>query len=268
MTTVGQLPRRVVRFVFRDRVMAIRGEGGRRFHFRPAEHPGFLRGTRRVEAEILRQWRAMLGENEIIFDVGANIGFTAQRFHALQGGRCRLWAFEPLPRNAAVLRLNAAELGADVAVVEAAVGNRAGDVEFEDNVEHGSLSRLADVDRRDSGDGMWDRHRRIVVPMITLDGFCEQTPGARPTFLKLDVEGAGHWALDGARRMLAACRPVISCSYHSREEGDGVAAIARELGYREVAVGPAGELSWTDRTRWGNFIHPDSPAAGRVGRVG
>lgn len=256
--------RRLVRLAFRDRMIAIRGEADRPFHFRPAEHPGFLRGTRRVEAEIRRQWQALLGEDETIFDVGANIGFTVQRFCALQGGRCRVWAFEPLARNAGVLRENVRELGGDIVVVEAAVGNHDGQATFEDNVAHGALSHLAAVEGLKRPDALWKERREIVVPVIRLDTYCRQHPEARPTFLKIDVEGAGHWVMEGARETLAAGMPAISCSYHTRDESAGVEGVARELGYRGVDVGPDGGLFWSEGSRWGNFIHPDSARAARV----
>lgn len=58
-------------------------------------------------------------------------------------------------------------------------------------------------------------------------------PGFRPPeFIKVDVEGHGTAALQGAHATLAQARPRLLISLHSPEETNGTAALLEPLGYR------------------------------------
>src|SRR4030095_2870708 len=91
--------RKAIRFAFGRRTIAIRGESGVPLRFPPSEYPSLLLGLRAYEPEMKKRWQAILSSSEVIFDIGANIGITAQRFHAILKGKCDIYAFEPLPRN-------------------------------------------------------------------------------------------------------------------------------------------------------------------------
>ena len=252
----------MIRRVFGASIVPVRGEAGTALWFQPAEHPSLLMGPRRVEAQIARDWSALLRPDDVVFDVGANIGFTVQRFYGLLNGRCRIWAFEPLPRNIAILKRNTRKLSGRVVVVESAVGDRNGTAVFRDNRHHGSLSRLGELGTTHPALAQfWDDFREIEVPIVTLDSFVAASPGVAPSFLKLDVEGAGHLVLKGATRVLAQARPVVSCSYHVDEERRGVAAILAQHGYRGVARTGAGITWCSPDASTGNFVHPQDARA-------
>jgi FkbM family methyltransferase len=259
---VGAL-RWIIRSVFRDTLIKVRGESATPLWFFPSEYPILLLGPARVERDIGREWSRLLRQDEIIFDIGANIGLTAQRFFALLGGRCRIWAFEPLPRNADLLARNVAALANTVQTVRCAVGDRDGTVTLTDNRRHGGLSRLQQVSATSTDDAaFWRDTVNVEVPLITLDSFVATGGGIRPSFIKLDVEGAAHWALHGAARMLSDCKPVISCSFHSIEERSGVVEVLRGLGYRGVAFDAQSNIKWCDpEESTGNFVHPADPRA-------
>jgi len=258
------LQRRLLRFVFRDRLMQRRGEAGQRIWFRPAESPSLLRGLSRWEPEQARDWRALARPGDVIYDVGANIGLAVHRFFGLLGGKCAVVAFEPIPRNAELLERNVQCFGEAVAVVRAAVGDREGTITFRQNLEHGALSARADVALAERDADFWHAQAQVEVPMLTLDAFAARG-GPRPDFVKLDVEGAGHWAFRGATSLLREARPVLSCSLHNREESDGILEVVRALGYRGVAVRPDGSTAWCAlEEAAGNYVHPDGPKAARV----
>jgi FkbM family methyltransferase len=253
---VGSL-RWLLRQVFHDATVPIRGEAGIALWFRPAEYPSFLLGAGRVEGSIARDWSALLRPDDAIFDVGANIGFTVQRFYGLLKGRCRIWAFEPLPRNVALLERNTRKLRERVVVVASAVGDRDGKALFSDNRRHGSLSRLRELGAvKASVAAFWDDVQDIEVPMVTLDRFVATTGGAQPSFLKLDVEGAGHLVLKGAARVLEQFRPVVSCSYHTDDERHGVTGLLAQHGYRGVVRHGAAFAWCRPEESTGNFVHP------------
>lgn len=257
---VGAL-RWVIRSVFRDAVIQVRGESRTPLWFFPSEYPILLLGPARVERDIGREWSRLLRPDEIIFDIGANIGFTAQRFFALLGGRCRIWAFEPLPRNADLLERNVAALAGTVQTVRCAVGDSDGTVMLTDNRRHGGLSRLQQLSSTNGDDAaFWRDTVNVEVPQVALDNFVASAGGIRPSFIKLDIEGAAHWALQGAARTLSDCKPVVSCSFHSPEERSGVVEALRSHGYRGVAIDAKLNITWCDlQASTGNFAHPSDP---------
>jgi len=251
----------LVRGVFRGAVVPLWGEAGVLW-IRPAEYPSLLLGPSRAEPTIAREWRRLLRPGEVIFDVGANIGFTAQRFHALLGGACRIWAFEPLARNVELLRRNVHKLGTSVTVVPVAVGEQDGTTLLRDNHHHGGLSRLRSLEIRPEHVGFWSDAHDVQVPLVSLDSYVAVNPDARPTFIKLDVEGAGHWVMRGARQTIERDRPLVSCSFHSKEERDGILEVLEGSGYQGVEVDADGTCTLRPLAEGsGNFLHPEDRRA-------
>jgi FkbM family methyltransferase len=259
---VGLL-RWLIRQVFRGAIVPLPGEANTVLWSRPSEYPSLLLGPRRIEAEIAREWAVLLRAGEVIFDIGANIGFTVQRFYALLGGRCRIWAFEPMPRNLELLERNVSRLRGTTTIVRSAVGDRDGSVRLSDNLHHGGLSRLDSLGPilpRDAS--FWKTSNEIDVPILTLDTFMAESSDLRPSFIKVDVEGAGYLVINGARQVLAQHKPVISCSFHSDEEQYGVLGVLEEHGYGGVVIGLDGTCRWCDlRASTGNYVHPEDERA-------
>jgi len=130
---------------------------------------------------------------DVVYDVGAHIGFfsvCAARLGAV------VYAFEPVPENAARLRENVSLNDLEIHVVEAAVWGEDGSVEL--------VPGDSDFESRAApGTG---------VPSVSLDSFAEREP--EPALIKVDVEGAETEVLRGARRILAQARPVLVCELH------------------------------------------------------
>ncbi|HYV65608.1 MAG TPA: FkbM family methyltransferase, partial [Myxococcales bacterium] len=243
-----------IRTAFGRRVFVRTSEAGVPFRFRPAEYPSLLQGPFHIEADLRLRWIALLRPADRIFDVGANIGLTVHRLFSICRGDCEIVAFEPLPRNLELLRLNVAALRQErVRIVETAVGAQEGTAAFEDNVDHGALSRLEAVADA-SALALRKRLRTVEVPVTTLDSFIAAHPEAPPAFVKLDVEGAAHLVLMGARQMLALLRPALSCSYHSRQEQDGVVAAVRAAGYVGLSFGAGGIRRCEPEESKGEFL--------------
>ena len=255
-THLAQGARAVIRHTYGARPRTIRGEGGLPLEFCPTDYPSLLLfGLRRFEPELVDRWRALLRPHDVIFDVGSNIGITVQRFSALLDGRCEIHAFEPIPRNLELLRRNVAPLGAHVTVIDAAVGDADGETIMHDNLSHGGLSRLggiqpfSDDDRR-----LWEAYAAVPVRLLTLDGYCAAR-GYAPTFVKIDVEGAGGRVLSGAMDTLHRHQPTVTASIHSTSERDTMLRILQACGYRGIRVAPHG-LRWCALTDAEDFAHP------------
>ena len=142
----------------------------------------------------------------VIFDVGANVGVTAQRYRALYP-RAEIHCFEPFP--ASFVKLSAA-LSADARAtlhplaLSSARGNAVLNVNR--NAETNSLLPSDARAVRYWGDGLLETERKLEVAVQTLDGFCAERSIARVDVLKLDVQGAEYSVLEGADELLSARR--------------------------------------------------------------
>ena len=79
--------------------------------------------------------------------------------------------------------------------------------------------------------------RPIAVHTVVLDDLVASGQLRPPNFIKVDVEGHAHKALAGARRTLAAKRPVLIVAIHSEPEIRGVLDLLTPLGYEHTSVG-------------------------------
>jgi len=158
-----------------------------------------------------------------------------------------------------LLRQNVDGLNRCVHVIASAVGNETGQIQFEDNLNHGALSRIHRFTATPENErSFWTQTNHVKVDVVTLDRFCAEHSDTAPTFVKLDVEGAGHLVLQGATAVLNRHKPAWSCSFHSPEERNGIIQSLSSHGYRGIQLTPGGSLSWCGLDETTEFGHPDS----------
>jgi FkbM family methyltransferase len=148
------------------------------------------------ERNVQRVLRENVSAGDVVYDVGAHIGFfsvCAARLGA------KVFAVEPVAASAVRLRRNAALNDADIEVVAAAAWDETASVEL----VAGEWPQQA---RTAAGEG---------IPTITLDKLAERD--RPPTLIKLDVEGAEAQVLRGAQRILADQRPLVVCELHGEQ---------------------------------------------------
>lgn len=139
-----------------------------------------------------------LSDSERYIDLGAYKGDTIDSFLGMTKGRFDvIHAFEPDPKNFAALKKHSAELKyKNIFLHEYAVSNKTGNECFQ-----GLGGRASHL----SGEG-------YNVSCMRLDDMQE----LKPTFIKMDVEGAEEKALLGAARTIAEYRPKMQISlYHN-----------------------------------------------------
>jgi len=148
-----------------------------------------------------RRFCEAVSPGDVIFDVGAAIGYYTMLGAWCVGADGFVLAVEPDPKNAAFVRghLAANRLG-NARLMETAVGAAPGNVRFESRCGSGT-GRLSD-----SGD--------LTVAVTTIDIMVRQT-GLRPNCIKIDVEGAEEQVLEGAAQTLSTIRPSLFLSVHS-----------------------------------------------------
>jgi len=172
------------------------------------------------EREQTALFRQLLAPGDIVGDIGANVGYYTLLAARLLGGRGRIVAFEPEPRNAAFLRRHAAvnRAARKLAQVEqAAVGAANGTARFSAGTGSGT-GHLAD-----GGE--------LEVRMVKLDDYLAAEKLA-PTHLKIDVEGAECDVLCGAMETLRRHRPTIFLSTHGPTPHAACMKLLGELDYR------------------------------------
>src|SRR6476659_8519291 len=142
----------------------------------------------------------------VIFDVGANVGATAQRYRALypQGA---IHCFEPYPPSFEAL---SEALSADslVSLHRLALSSARGSgvLNVNRNAETNSLLPSDAHAAQYWGEGLLETLSKVEVALQTLDGFCDEHSIARIDVLKLDVQGAEYSVLEGADALLSAQR--------------------------------------------------------------
>lgn len=173
-------------------------------------------GTYELKKQIA--FESLVSQGDVVYDVGANVGFYTLLASVLVGPSGCVVAFEPFNANLHYLRrhleLNSAE---NVQVVSAAVTATGGDVTF----EPGSNRTTGRVSR--SG--------RLQVRGMSLDSGCRGGRFPPPSVIKIDVEGGEADVLRGAKDILKAHRPVIFLATHGFESHETCCAILRTLDY-------------------------------------
>jgi FkbM family methyltransferase len=125
-----------------------------------------------------------------VLDVGANIGIYTRFFASLVGPNGKIVAFEPEPRNFALLERAIAGLP-QVTAVQAAVASRSGEVML-------FVADNLNVDHHICNGG--EGRRALKVPSIAIDDYVK--PGERVDIIKMDIQGAELLALAGTERVL------------------------------------------------------------------
>ena len=192
---------------------------------------GYRLGT--TEPEFQRAIAEHVGPGDVIYDLGANVGFYTVICARRVGPAGRVIAVEPFPDSARSIRHNADLNGFEnVDVVEAAIARAPGRGWLATDSGDSVTFRL-DGDRQSGG---------LEVELTTVDALVD-AGHPPPTVVKVDVEGQEVAALHGMARTLAAHRPVVLVEVHHAvaDLPDAIAEVAEPLGYRASVLG-GGEL--------------------------
>jgi FkbM family methyltransferase len=199
----------------------------------------------------------------VVYDLGANVGFYSLLASLLVGKEGRVIAFEPVPRNVSYLRkhlqLNRVT---NCSVFECAVSDTNGRARFDFSRSH-STGRLTK-----------DRSGDITVPTVMLDGLFRQGEIPAPHIVKCDIEGGEHAALSGALEVLTTCRPILFLATHGAEVHRKCCDLLRNAGYRLKSLeGSPIEMitsmqSGASSERWELFAEPHEMASRPEAAVG
>ncbi|HTT67102.1 MAG TPA: FkbM family methyltransferase [Gemmatimonadales bacterium] len=233
----GALQRRLVRIGstwLRQRDVTIRHGAAAGLRFNPGgANPGYALGT--TEPVLQEALAERLRPGDVVYDIGANVGFFTVLAARLVGPTGRVVAFEPLPANLAALRHNIALNHFDnVTVIDAAVAAAAGTAGLVLGGEP-TWARLAtrtgEPAGTAAGQGAADAARpaAITVRLVSVDELLANGTLPPPTLVKIDVEGAELEVVGGMTATLRAHGPILLCEMHGKNRE--FAALMHELEY-------------------------------------
>lgn len=161
---------------------------------------------------------------DIVYDVGAHVGYFTVLMSQTVGADGRIYAFEPRPLNqrflARHLRVNRCD---NVEVFHLSVGDRDGPARLETRTGTGTGHVAEDGD--------------LEVDMVSIDAMVGNGHLPPPTFIKIDVEGGELRVLEGARHVLETHRPRMVLATHSDELDNLCRALLMPLGYTMTDIG-------------------------------
>ena len=174
-----------------------------------------------------RLYGGFVRHGDLVFDIGAHVGDRVASFRRLSA---RIVAVEPQPAFVRVLKLFYGRRG-DVTIETVAVGSAAGTASMMINTQNPTVSTVSAefVSAARDAPG-WETQRwtrSVPVRVTTLDALIGKH--GLPVFIKIDVEGFEHEALQGLTRAVKA----LSFEFTIIQRDVALACIARcaALGY-------------------------------------
>jgi FkbM family methyltransferase len=242
----------------RRSALPVLGGSGRGLRVRVGE--SVMRVSGRGEPEVERAMLDLLSPGDVVFDVGANIGWYSLLASRAVGPRGSVLAFEPSLENAVLAQQNAAVNNlANITVVPAALTDRDGWLTF---LNKGSLEgRLEKDDSAAQAERRTARvaqvESRTLVPITTLDSWLEQTGQRPPDLVKIDVEGAEVGVLRGMERTLRGAGPTLIIELHGTREEVADLLDGFDYEHRAIEQGlPTREAAW-----WAHIVARPAAAA-------
>lgn len=190
----------------------------------------FIRGQ--YEPEKTQAIEAMIKPRDVVFDVGAHVGYFTILMSDRVGPHGQVVSFEPRDINLEFLRQHVRiNQCSNVQVMDAVVGNRTGAARLETRVGtgRGHVSSKGNVD----------------VRMVVLDELIQSGSIPVPQFMKIDVEGCEMMVLEGARRLIETHRPRMILATHTPALEQACNDFLTARGYDVQELQVLGDTEWT-----------------------
>lgn len=254
---LGALASRM-QFLLPDRVVVRDVDRLGRFAFRLRRHrwllgaPLFAAGH---HAESIATFREMISPGDVVYDIGANIGYYA-RLMAREMSPSQVICFEPMRENAELLEKNVSlgQLEAKIRVFRVALSDRAGDELLQiDDVMGGTavLDRVSGGEAAEARKHIGLGPKTESVRVVRLDDLITTQKLPPPNFIKIDTEGAEAIVLGGAIETLRTYHPKLAIALHGDEASRRTIGLLTSIGYacRGKVDGVAREVTEDDARR-------------------
>jgi FkbM family methyltransferase len=156
--------------------------------------------SRGYERNNIKAFSRLVQKGDVCFDIGGNIGYYALNFAKMCSPAGHVYVFEPVEKNALVIKLSSLLNGNEnISVIEKIVSDK--NVEL-DLILPGD-SAYAYLDQAGHMKGDKSEARSIKKPSITVDRFVSDNDINKVSLIKIDVEGAEGLVLEGAENILS-----------------------------------------------------------------
>lgn len=213
-----------------------------------------FRSMSRVDPHLLRNVLELVRPNDIVWDIGANVGLFAFAAAAHAGRDGSVFAFEPDIWLAQILRNSAAvqpPTSAPVSIVPVAIASQVSLRSF----KIASRSRASNALVGYSHPQMGQINETQTVVALSMDWLAENLPP--PNVIKCDVEGAEIEVFVGGAKVLQNIRPAIICEVCG-EASQQMTAILVNAGYRLYdGEKPLSRYAAVDRASWNTIAIPE-----------
>lgn len=168
-----------------------------------------------------KAFSAAIKRGDVVYDLGANVGFYSLLASVLVGREGQVFSFEPAPRNLTFLRRHL-ELNEvrNCSVWDVAVSCSDGTAKF-DVGPNSSMGQLTG-----------DSQNALSVRAIALDSLIASGQVPPPNIIKCDIEGGEYDALRGASEILSKHSPMILLATHGPEVHEQCCRLLTELHYQ------------------------------------
>lgn len=194
-------------------------------------------GTYEMHLEnAIREW---VRPGQLVYDVGANIGYVSLLFAQALGKNGQVFAFEALPANIERLKTNISlnHLQTQIKTIHSAVVGTPASVPFLIHPSSGMGKVAGSAGRKEH------YLEEILVPGTSLDHFVYDLGNPAPNVLKIDIEGGETLALPGMSRLLNEVHPLVFLELHGE---------------------PAARAAWGTLTQAGYTLHRMAPGYPRI----
>lgn len=170
-----------------------------------------------------RLFARLVRPGDVVYDVGANVGFYTLLSAVLCGEHGHVYAFEPLPRNLLDLRRHLEMNGMrHCSVIAAAACRQDGQARFDASLER-SQTHLSPTGE-------------ILVKTVALDTLVARGQIRPPGFMKIDIEGAELECLHGSAATIEQHRPAILLATHGSDAHRECLTLLQEWKYDVESV--------------------------------
>jgi len=152
----------------------------------------------------------LVSPGNMVYDIGANIGYISLMCANLTGEAGHIFSFEALPKNIDRFKGNVAinHLAGRITIVHAAVVSQSGPATFYTHAS-GAMGKAAGSAGRDE-----DYLDSVTVNGVALDDFVYLDNNPAPDVVKMDIEGGEGNALLGAQKLLSSYKPNFLIELH------------------------------------------------------
>lgn len=163
---------------------------------------------------------------DVVYDVGAHIGYTSLLFVQQLGKTGCVHAFEILPSVAKKFLKRTIEANKLDNVVVHSLGLSDKELELDLAIGDTLMANLYSVNTGKKSE---------LCKVVTLDQYVEQQRIPLPSVIKIDIEGAEISCLSGGIELIKRCMPIMIIEFHSVDLLRRGYALLRPLGYKMVS---------------------------------